>query len=280
MRVQRANRRTALMASYSADAVAAPSPQIVPATTATKAETSPRKGRSGKTSIQPRIDVSKTARARNRTATAKPVSKARLRPSGKIAKSKVPPPARAALPQLVPPERESAGDVVEAILSVSGDSDTPLAPVLVMREETAAETTTTAVSEMRADAGVPSGAPEAAENEVIAKNEIIPASVRDAPSPTFLQALAVQWAGLLRILIQTWNWSRRKLKSHQVRKRLRVCETISLGEKRFVAVIQVDGEQFLVGGSSSSVSTLAHLERRQEFSDVFKSRCEQDLSQA
>lgn len=280
MRVQRANRRTALMASYAADSVAAPSPQIVPATTATKAETSPRKGRSGKTSTQPRIDVSKRAKARNRTATAKPVSKAKVRPSGKIAKSMVPPPAKAALPQLVLSEREPAGDVVEAMLSVSAECAIPLAPVLVMREETAAETTTTAMSEMKADVVVPNEAPEAAENEVIAKNEIIPESVQDTPSRTFLQALAVQWTGLLRILIQAWNWSRQKLKSHQVRKRLRVCETISLGEKRFVAVIQVDGEQFLVGGSSSSVSTLAHLERRQEFSDVFKSRCEQDLSQA
>jgi hypothetical protein len=42
----------------------------------------------------------------------------------------------------------------------------------------------------------------------------------------------------------------------------------------------VDGEQFLVGGSSNSVSTLAHLEPRPEFSDVFRTRCEQGVGQA
>lgn len=98
--------------------------------------------------------------------------------------------------------------------------------------------------------------------------------------PTFLRAISLQWTGLLRSLTRVWNWTQHKLKSHQVKKRLRVCETVSLGEKRFVAVIQVDGEQFLVGGSSSSVSTLAHLEPRRTFADVLSNRCEQDLSQA
>lgn len=93
-------------------------------------------------------------------------------------------------------------------------------------------------------------------------------------------AFSALWKSLASFLTQGWNWAQRKFKSHQVRKRLRVCETVSLGEKRFVAVIQVDGEQFLVGGSSSSVSTLAHLERSREFSDVFQRHCEQDLSRA
>jgi len=85
---------------------------------------------------------------------------------------------------------------------------------------------------------------------------------------------------LSSFLTEKWNWAQQKFKSHQVRKRLRVCETVSLGEKRFVAVIQVDGEQFLVGGSSSSVSTLAHLEPARDFADVFQRHCEQDLSRA
>lgn len=91
---------------------------------------------------------------------------------------------------------------------------------------------------------------------------------------------AVGWKSLASFLTAKWNWALEKFKSHQVRKRLRVCETVSLGEKRFVAVIQVDGEQFLVGGSSSSVSTLAHLERSRDFSDVFQRQCGQDLSRA
>ena len=94
-----------------------------------------------------------------------------------------------------------------------------------------------------------------------------------APLVGFWKSMASQITGL-------WNWIQEKFKSHQVRKRLRVCETVSLGEKRFLAVVQVDGEQFLVGGSSSSVSTLAHLERSRDFSDVFQGHCGQDFSQA
>ena len=92
--------------------------------------------------------------------------------------------------------------------------------------------------------------------------------------------LAKFWKSMAAQMTNLWNWAFAKFKSHQVRKRLRVCETVSLGEKRFLAVVQVDGEQFLVGGSSSSVSTLAHLERSRDFSDVFQRHCEQDLSQA
>jgi len=53
------------------------------------------------------------------------------------------------------------------------------------------------------------------------------------------------------------------IKEHQTAatgtKRLRVSETVSLGEKRFVSVVEVDGQQFLVGGGPSSVSMLAQL---------------------
>src|SRR5581483_1503505 len=87
------------------------------------------------------------------------------------------------------------------------------------------------------------------------------------------------WEPLLHTLMQAWKWIQRKVTSQRTKKRLRVCESVSLGEKRFIAVIQVDGEQFLVGGSSSSVSTLARLERCQEFADVYRV-CEQDLSRA
>lgn len=42
-------------------------------------------------------------------------------------------------------------------------------------------------------------------------------------------------------------------------RRLRVCETLSLGERRFVAVIEFDHQQFLVGGSGNSLELLARL---------------------
>ena len=38
-----------------------------------------------------------------------------------------------------------------------------------------------------------------------------------------------------------------------------MCESVSLGEKRFVAVVQVDGERFLIGGAAGSVAMLTKL---------------------
>jgi flagellar biogenesis protein FliO len=64
----------------------------------------------------------------------------------------------------------------------------------------------------------------------------------------------------------------RKIQVRQNKKRLRVCETVALGDKRFVAVIQVDDQQFLLGGSSTSVSLLAQLEKPTEFAKVLSAR--------
>jgi hypothetical protein len=77
-----------------------------------------------------------------------------------------------------------------------------------------------------------------------------------------------------------WSWALKQLGSNPTKKRLRVCETVSLGEKRFVAVIEADGEQFLVGGAATSVATLARLQPTQEFSDVLQGRLSQNPVQA
>ncbi len=111
--------------------------------------------------------------------------------------------------------------------------------------------------------------------------EIVPAIPEQIAAEIEKKAFrTVFWNSVTAFFLQAWNWAQQRMKSHQVRKRLRVCETVSLGEKRFVAVIQVDGQQFLVGGSSTSVSTLAQLEPARDFSDVLQRSCEQGLSQA
>lgn len=46
--------------------------------------------------------------------------------------------------------------------------------------------------------------------------------------------------------------------------------TVSLGDKRFVAVIQVDGLQFLVGGGATNVALLAQLNGKESFGDLLK----------
>ena len=65
------------------------------------------------------------------------------------------------------------------------------------------------------------------------------------------------WSGL--------KWVMRRAKVQHTRKHLRVCESLSLGEKRFVAVLQVDEERFLIGGSPGSVSLLTRLPEMKTF---------------
>jgi flagellar biogenesis protein FliO len=40
---------------------------------------------------------------------------------------------------------------------------------------------------------------------------------------------------------------------------LRLCETLSLGDRRFVALVTVEGQKFLLGGAGSSIALLAKL---------------------
>jgi hypothetical protein len=47
-------------------------------------------------------------------------------------------------------------------------------------------------------------------------------------------------------------------------RRMRLTETISLGEKRFVSILQVDGKQILIGSSAGNVSMLAILDGKQD----------------
>jgi len=56
----------------------------------------------------------------------------------------------------------------------------------------------------------------------------------------------------------SWHWVQRAVKPRKVR-RLRVCESLSLGERRFLAVIEFDRQEFLVGGSGNSLALLARL---------------------
>jgi flagellar biogenesis protein FliO len=60
-----------------------------------------------------------------------------------------------------------------------------------------------------------------------------------------------------------WKWLERKRTQQLAVKRLHVAETIQLGEKRFVSIIQVDGAQFLIGGAAGNVSLLAVLNQGQ-----------------
>jgi Flagellar biosynthesis protein, FliO len=60
------------------------------------------------------------------------------------------------------------------------------------------------------------------------------------------------------LLIRGWAWLKRNNKFAATRQ-LRVAETVSLGEKRFVSVIHIDGQKFLIGGGSQGVTLLTEL---------------------
>ncbi|MGD0797079.1 MAG: flagellar biosynthetic protein FliO [Acidobacteriaceae bacterium] len=59
-------------------------------------------------------------------------------------------------------------------------------------------------------------------------------------------------------LARAFSWLQSKY-AMTATKRLRVAETVSLGEKRFVALVCVEGREFLVGGGSAGVLLLAQL---------------------
>ncbi len=75
-----------------------------------------------------------------------------------------------------------------------------------------------------------------------------------------------------------WGWLVAKRRSQVAGKRLRVVETVSLGEKRFAAVLHVDGAQFLIGGGANNVSLLASLHAsagQQRFAQVLQQQAEE-----
>lgn len=75
------------------------------------------------------------------------------------------------------------------------------------------------------------------------------------------------------------KWIRSHVKIQPAKKRLRVCESVSLGEKRFIAVVQLDGKEFLVGGAPNSLSLLASVGKTATFSDVLNESYEQNRKQ-
>lgn len=61
------------------------------------------------------------------------------------------------------------------------------------------------------------------------------------------------------VIRRTWSWLIGQYTTCST-KRLRVAETISLGEKRFVAIVAVEGREFLIGGGTAGMSLLARLD--------------------
>jgi hypothetical protein len=83
-----------------------------------------------------------------------------------------------------------------------------------------------------------------------------PRRIADAMPPAAPRIGQVAATGLLsRALL--WLQTRRQAVRRP--RRLQLCATVALGEKRFVSIIECDGQQFLIGGGSGNVSLLAQL---------------------
>lgn len=77
--------------------------------------------------------------------------------------------------------------------------------------------------------------------------------------PSLWGVKGIRWQGICSdALTRAWSFLHAKYKTSTT-KRLRVSETISLGEKRFVAIVAVEGREFLIGGGVSGMSLLAQL---------------------
>lgn len=89
-------------------------------------------------------------------------------------------------------------------------------------------------------------------------------NVGAAESPVLLAPAHGPLETLTRdVIARSWRWIRSQvngLAARQRTRRLRVSETISLGEKRFVSILEVDGEQLLIGGGAENLVLLAKLE--------------------
>ena len=94
-------------------------------------------------------------------------------------------------------------------------------------------------------------------------------SIAQRPARTAtVQAILAAWletlrpaaAIMLRAVAHAGHWLLARRKSQVASRRLRVVETVALGEKRFATLLHVDGEAFLIGGGSAGLSLLARLD--------------------
>jgi flagellar biogenesis protein FliO len=82
-----------------------------------------------------------------------------------------------------------------------------------------------------------------------------------------MRATAVEIsAGSFRGQCIGW-WERLLRFGRRSPKRLRLCESLALGDRRFVAVVEFDCARFLVGGTPSSLVLLSQLADAEKQSD-------------
>jgi flagellar biogenesis protein FliO len=103
----------------------------------------------------------------------------------------------------------------------------------------------------------------------VAVTELAPELSLQVPAPAAPARNLSNSAGLLT---RALKWIRERQSARFNNRRLNVAASVSLGDKRFVAVIQVDGLQFLVGGGATNVALLAQLNGKESFGDLLQEK--------
>lgn len=76
-----------------------------------------------------------------------------------------------------------------------------------------------------------------------------------------MEQILTQPTSFFDALAEKFRAFSRGIAVHRRQRRLRLVESLSLGERRFLAVVIIEGEKFLVGGGSNSLSLLTRLAR-------------------
>ncbi len=66
-------------------------------------------------------------------------------------------------------------------------------------------------------------------------------------------ARIARWLEGMRTFLRSFRMCRRQ-------RSLQICETLPLGEKRFLAVVQFEGRRFLIGATNQSIALLDRLD--------------------
>lgn len=83
-------------------------------------------------------------------------------------------------------------------------------------------------------------------------------------------AIAARGTAAKQWLQKAWTWLQARQQARITAKSLRVEENVSLGQKRFVAVVKVGDQRFLLGGGGNDVSLLACLTPAQTFQEALR----------
>lgn len=82
------------------------------------------------------------------------------------------------------------------------------------------------------------------------------AAARQIAPPDFAKLQSLAQGGFLS---RIFSWFRERVGAASS-KELRLAETVQLGDKRFVAIIHVEGRKFLIGGGTGGVNLLTQLD--------------------